>query len=555
MPSANKTPNYNLTQYSNNGSDKVSALQDYNADMSKIDTALNDNANNIITKADAADVTAKLATKADAADVTAKLATKADTATTYTKTDVDTKLGTKVDADVAVGMYNAVILGIDNSGQRDVSDDIQNLLNNCKFGIYFPSGKYLISKSLKIKTNGEYPFNVRCDPGATFITAESTLIDSFFELSNIAPSTPSYQYDTSCVFDGGVFLGNSRVNTAIKVTAIHACIKNCKIYDTVNSGIEANFISEIHDNYVWQKNTNSIGIDSNYDCDVYSNKIFYANIGIISGNNSRVHGNNIWSGMSSLKNTGIKVHNRDSSQVQNVMIYDNYLDTLNTAVDATEVYQFISIKNNLFFYSGTEGYNNLDYIGVKKDSNAHVSSIGNQFVSGSAHLVYGIVSNTNYDVSTAINNAGKDEYDTHRGKFSPLSENNIKDFYSAKNKMIQMPLQKDSSYCIGFVLSTQDTVSLYELSDGNGVTVTIKVNSVKAGILNGALLVAPWKNLRIDPTNYVQQKFSNSKYIPILIDSDVDAATTSGSLYLHKISGPGIMSNTFEKVFNKQDYM
>ena len=148
MPSAKKTPNYNLTQYADNGTDKVSFMGDYNEDMSKIDTALNDNANNIVTKADkattytktdvdgaldtkadkattyaktdvdgkldtkadaaattaalatkadAAATTAALATKADAADTTAALATKADKATTYTKTDIDGKLDTKAD--------------------------------------------------------------------------------------------------------------------------------------------------------------------------------------------------------------------------------------------------------------------------------------------------------------------------------------------------------------------------------------------------------------------------------------------------------------------------
>ena len=109
MPSAKKTPNYNLTQYADNGTDKVSFMGDYNGDMSKIDTALNDNANNIITKADAAttysktDVDTKLATKADTAttysktDVDTKLSAKSDTATTYSKTDVDSKLSAKAD--------------------------------------------------------------------------------------------------------------------------------------------------------------------------------------------------------------------------------------------------------------------------------------------------------------------------------------------------------------------------------------------------------------------------------------------------------------------------
>ena len=91
MPSAKKTPNYNLTQYADNGTDKVSFMGDYNADMSKIDTALNNNANNIITKADKADTYSKT-------DVDTKLSAKADSATTYSKTDVDSKLGTKADA-------------------------------------------------------------------------------------------------------------------------------------------------------------------------------------------------------------------------------------------------------------------------------------------------------------------------------------------------------------------------------------------------------------------------------------------------------------------------
>ena len=91
MPSAKKTPNYNLTQYADNGTDKVSFMGDYNADMGKIDIALHDNANTIIAKADKATTYSKT-------DVDSKLAAKADTATTYSKTDVDTKLGTKADA-------------------------------------------------------------------------------------------------------------------------------------------------------------------------------------------------------------------------------------------------------------------------------------------------------------------------------------------------------------------------------------------------------------------------------------------------------------------------
>ena len=110
MPSAKKTPNYNLTQYADNGTDKVSFMGDYNGDMVKVDTALHDNATTITTKADKAttysktDVDTKLSAKADTAttysktDVDSRLTAKADAASTYSKTDVDSRLTAKADA-------------------------------------------------------------------------------------------------------------------------------------------------------------------------------------------------------------------------------------------------------------------------------------------------------------------------------------------------------------------------------------------------------------------------------------------------------------------------
>jgi hypothetical protein len=115
MPSTNKTPNYNLTQYSNNGTDKISALKDYNEDMSKIDTQLNNNANAIILKEDKtahdSDITAvknaistAVSPKANSADVYTKTQTdsnisnavssKANSSDVYTKTQSDSNLNT-----------------------------------------------------------------------------------------------------------------------------------------------------------------------------------------------------------------------------------------------------------------------------------------------------------------------------------------------------------------------------------------------------------------------------------------------------------------------------
>lgn len=176
MPSANKTPNYNLTQYSNNGSDKISALKDYNEDMSKIDTALNDNANAIATKADTATTYSKT-------DVDSKLATKADAVDVYTKTETDTKITeVKETADAAVSKtsldesvasllvdaspsatftqislrgYNVKSFGAKGDGTADDTTAIQAAIDKADAGnggtVIIPMGTYVV-KHLDLKT-------------------------------------------------------------------------------------------------------------------------------------------------------------------------------------------------------------------------------------------------------------------------------------------------------------------------------------------------------------------------------------------------------------------
>ena len=120
MPSAKKTPNYNLTQYADNGTDKVSFMGDYNEDMSKIDTALHDNADNATTAKDnaaTADSKASLAqsaldalgagTTAEATALKDTISSKAPQSSTYTKTEVDSAISdvykkTKADARFAL---------------------------------------------------------------------------------------------------------------------------------------------------------------------------------------------------------------------------------------------------------------------------------------------------------------------------------------------------------------------------------------------------------------------------------------------------------------------
>lgn len=92
MPSQNHTTHYGLTQYSDNGSDRVSFLGDYTGDMAKIDETLfgaTDSASNAITEAKSAQ------TKADTATTTAN---KALSNSSQASTDASNALNTATEA-------------------------------------------------------------------------------------------------------------------------------------------------------------------------------------------------------------------------------------------------------------------------------------------------------------------------------------------------------------------------------------------------------------------------------------------------------------------------
>lgn len=94
MAHTNQTTNYSLSQFV--GTDRPSWLDDYNADMTKIDTAIKA-ASQSTTTADAytkTEADTKFETKADA---TTKLDNKADKSSVYTKTEADGRFAPKTD--------------------------------------------------------------------------------------------------------------------------------------------------------------------------------------------------------------------------------------------------------------------------------------------------------------------------------------------------------------------------------------------------------------------------------------------------------------------------
>lgn len=90
MAHTNETTNYGLSQFV--GTDRPSWIDDYNADMGKIDTAIkaaSQSSTNAYTKTEA---DAKFETKTDA---TTKLSGKADKSSVYTKGEADGRFAPK----------------------------------------------------------------------------------------------------------------------------------------------------------------------------------------------------------------------------------------------------------------------------------------------------------------------------------------------------------------------------------------------------------------------------------------------------------------------------
>lgn len=106
MPSQNHTTHYSLTQYSDNGSDRVSFLGDYTGDMAKIDDTLfnaSDSASNAIAEAKSAQDKADKATNTANTAISAseKASTDASNALNTANTAATTAINAKTSADTA----------------------------------------------------------------------------------------------------------------------------------------------------------------------------------------------------------------------------------------------------------------------------------------------------------------------------------------------------------------------------------------------------------------------------------------------------------------------
>lgn len=146
-------------------------------------------------------------------------------------------------------VVNAYLCGIDNTGTKDVADDITNLL--AKFTgrkIYFPSGTYKINNPVIMRTDGDYKGNIIvCDSDTKFVTDG---VSTMFILGNgnYASTLEKFGFDggyIDCknVTETGIMIGNKQYSCVINNLVMRNCgnIKGIQLCTDTTTSSQAYF--------------------------------------------------------------------------------------------------------------------------------------------------------------------------------------------------------------------------------------------------------------------------------------------------------------------------
>lgn len=430
----------------------------------------------------------------------------------------------------------AYALNLDTTGATDISSKLQDAANASKsYYWYFPAGVYRIDSEIILKRDTTLPWRIECSSGAYFITKSTTPFSAFFTFSETVSKneTGLMPFEGEEYFIGGTFDCNSIADSAVRLERYHSTARNILVYNARKVGLFGSFINNFIDCTILEKNMkteNVTGIECSYDSYISGCKIFWCKTGINCGGNTRVIGNNVWSGMREDETTGVFLQRN----ANHVTILNNYFDTLNIAVDAkTAVNCNGHIDDNLMFYSGTAGYNDLDYIGVAIDAWSHIVTSNSYSNYKSGRTVYGTVP-TYVDTSIDSNNVCNDQYEMQRMPLNPRCISAMKE----EEVIIypKTPRTNGTVYTFGWILATQTYTSEYELYNNQNqsrrFTVTPTAITWQAGGESphgiGALSLG----------KAVKDSATGLKWIPLQFASTIDASNDStGSLWCKRVHG------------------
>lgn len=430
----------------------------------------------------------------------------------------------------------AYALNLDTTGATDISPSLQlAVTSTSSYHWYFPEGVYRIDSEIILKRDTKLPWRIECSSGAYFITKSTTPFKAFFTFSETesAGGTGLMPFEGEEYFSGGTFDCNGIVDSAVRLERYHSTAQNILVYNARKVGLFGSFINNFINCTILEKNMKTedvTGIECSYDSYVSGCKIFWCKTGIKCGGNTRIIGNNIWSGMREDQTTGVFLQRN----ANHVTILNNYFDTLNIAVDAkTSVNCNGHIDDNLMFYSGTAGYNDLDYIGVTIDAWSHIVT-GNSYSNYKrGRTVYGTVP-TYIDTSIDSNNVCNDQYEMQRMPLNPRCISAMKE----EEVIIypKTPRTNGTVYTFGWILATQTYTSEYELYNNQNQSRRFTVTPT--AITWQAEGESPYGIGALSLGEAVKDSATGLKWIPLQFTSTIDAtADSTGSLWCKRVHG------------------
>lgn len=344
MSTTQHTSHYNLPTFGDNPNDRPSWRGDFTDAMTKIDNQMYANATNITTATNTVNDAKSAAQAAQTTATTANNAAEAAQNTANSNTTAINDINKSLKKS-----WNAVHLGVDNTGTSDAAAKINEILNTAGCpGLYFPQGHYRIGAPITCK---EYQ-SITADNGAWF--EASTTIDHLVKIND---GTWEDNNGVVTSISGGIWDGAGKAANGIVVAGDgnRNYVSNLSVIRCTGTHIsDTTHAIVINDVLVDGRGIiGSTGVKLTYDCQIANAKILRCTTGIKAQGLNQFTNVYIWGGpgsfQASTQTIGVDYgSNGGTMQVSNV-----YLDCCQRGINSSN--RLSIIGNGLFFY-----YNNGD---------------------------------------------------------------------------------------------------------------------------------------------------------------------------------------------------
>ena len=316
----------------------------------------------------------------------------------YSKTESDNLFASKDQYGNTIKNTNVVSMGVDNTGSKNVADDIQAIVNSGTYGIYFPAGVYLIDKPIAFPYGTNYPYSIELNANAHIVAVAS--IDSIFKIGEIKvtpdslPYTPKNKYPELYEVKGGQFHGNLNANTAIQTSQN---IKGFKIGQITMDGVLSSYIhlqqsteSFSHDALIYDlrigyvradedASKNAIGIQADGG-DWQLNNVYIANCKIAIKSAGLVTASNIHA-FNGYDATGDIAFQVPGGIMGSEIYIDSYHTGISTLMDSGKYSGTSIMISDLFYYEYTnhDTSSPVHVIDTISDTSININGISSQF--------------------------------------------------------------------------------------------------------------------------------------------------------------------------------